>query len=244
MVKPLLERSRGCALLLALGVALAWSSAVPAEELEPFVASYEWLWHGMTVAVSTLELRRQDENWLYSSRSEPRGIGRMFSERPTQASLIRLTATGAQPLSYRADDGTPSTERDADVHFDWARGRVTGVYEDTPVDLPTRAGLQDDMSVQIALMVELLQGRTPGQLALLDRNAIREYSYTADGKETLATALGAVPTLIYKSHKAGSPRVTRFWCAPGYGFIPMRVEQKRIDEVEWTMRIRSLKRNP
>ncbi|HEY3784995.1 MAG TPA: DUF3108 domain-containing protein [Steroidobacteraceae bacterium] len=222
--------------------ALGWHSALAAE-LEPFEASYAWAWHGMTVAVSTLDLEHREDIWVYRSRSEPRGIGRMFSERPAQESILRVTAAGTQPLSYKADDGTSSTARDVDVRFDWAHGHVAGVYEDTPVDMPTRPGLQDDLSVQIALMVDLLRGRPPAEVLLLDRDAVREYSYTREGEETLETPLGRVATVIYQSHKRNSPRVTRFWCAPAHGYIPVRVQQLRLGEVQWTMRIQSLRRN-
>ncbi|MBV8784741.1 MAG: DUF3108 domain-containing protein, partial [Gammaproteobacteria bacterium] len=56
------------------------------------------------------------------------------------------------------------------------------------------------------------------------------------------TPMGAVPTIIYRSERANSPRVTRFWCAPQRGFVPLRVEQKRGDDVQWTMQITALKR--
>ena len=57
---------------------------------KPFEASYNWIWHGMTVAVSTLQLEHQEGNkWVYRSKSEPRGIGRLFSERPIQESVLR-----------------------------------------------------------------------------------------------------------------------------------------------------------
>lgn len=225
-----------------LWMALALQQTAAADELRPFEATYAWSWHGMVVAVSTLKLERQSSLWVYRSRSEPRGIGRMFSERPTQESVIRVSDSGVQPLSYKADDGTPSTRRDVDVQFDWQQGRVTGVYEDTKVDMPTGPGLQDDLSVQIALMVELLRGHSPDHLALLDRNTVREYHYERESEQELSTALGEVATVVYSSHKQNSPRVTRFWCAPSHGYIPMRVEQKRKDDVEWTMQIQSLKR--
>ncbi|MGH8139074.1 MAG: DUF3108 domain-containing protein [Steroidobacteraceae bacterium] len=221
--------------------ALVWNKAV-ADELAPFEASYVWIWHGMTVALSTVKLERQDDTWVYRSKSEPRGIGRMLSERPTQESVLRVTEAGTQPMSYKADDGTSSTKRDVDVRFDWVHGRVTGVYEDVPIDMPVRPGLQDDLSVQIALMVELLRGRSPETFRLLDKSAVREYRYTREGEETMSTPLGAVSTIVYRSQKQGSPRVTRFWCAPSRGYIPMRVEQKRKDEVEWSMQIQTLKR--
>jgi hypothetical protein len=48
---------------------------------------------------------------------------------------------------------------------------------------------------------------------------------------------------VYRSQKTGSPRVTRFWCAPSRGYIPMRVEQKKGDDVQWTMQVQSVKRD-
>src|SRR5215469_9959959 len=150
---------------------LAISGSAAADELRPFQATYTWVWRGLTVAESKLQLQRQDDTWIYQSRSEPRGIGRVMSERPVQRSLMRVTEAGVQSLSYNADDGTSSTKRDANVTFDWTAGRVTGVYEDKKVDMALMPGVQDDLSVQIAMMVELLRGRTPEQFLLLDGNS-------------------------------------------------------------------------
>ena len=241
-------RTRHARLPLQVGVILLALSGLisvrssNAEELAPFEASYNWIWHGMTVAFSTVKLERRDDTWVYRSRSDPRGIGRMLSERPVQESIIRVTAEGTRPLSYKADDGTSATKRDADVKFDWEHGRITGVYEDTRLDMPLQPGIQDDLSVQIALMVELLHGRTPDRFLILDKNTAREYRYSRDGEETLDTPFGAVQTIVYRSQKQGSPRTTRFWCAPSRGYIPIRVEQKRGDDVQWTMQIQDLKR--
>jgi hypothetical protein len=234
---------RAVSVFLAL-LALLSSTPVLADELHPFEASYKWVWHGMTVAISTLRLERQEDNkWVYRSKSEPRGLGRMFSERPIQESVLQVTQDGVHPLSYKADDGTSATKRDANVQFDWEHKRVTGVYEDAKVDMPLPPGIQDDLSVQIALMVDLLRGHAPDKLLLINGNSTREYRYSRDGEETLKTPLGDIPTVIYRSEKQNSPRVTRFWCAPSLGYIPLRVQQKRKDDVEWTLEVQSVKRD-
>ena len=247
------ENEKLLARLLALGLcsfALATSQLASADELKPFEASYAWIWHGMNVAVSRLKLEQTahapdagaGDTWLYSSHSEPRGIGRVFAERPTQQSTMRVSDKGVQPLHYKADDGTSSSKRDSDLQFDWEHNRVTGVYEDAKVDMPLQPGTQDDLSVQVALIVELLAGRMPSQFLLVDQNSVREYQYTREGEESLSTPLGKVDTIIYRSQKKGSPRVTRFWCAPQQGYIPVRVEQKKGDEVQWAMQLESVKR--
>jgi hypothetical protein len=233
----------GCCCSLALGATASVASA--ADELKPFEASYNWIWHGMTVATSTLHLEHQEGNkWVYRSKSEPRGMGRLFSERPIQESVLEVTDAGVRPLTYKADDGTSATKRDADVQYDWEHNRVSGVNENAKVDMAMPPGIQDDLSVQIALMVELLRGHTPDKFSLLSGNSVREYRYARDGQETLKTPAGTIETVIYRSEKQYSPRVTRFWCAPSLGYIPLRVEQKRKDDVEWTMQVQSVKREP
>jgi Protein of unknown function (DUF3108) len=227
--------------LLGLAALLA-AKLVFADEIKPFEASYNWIWHGMTVAFSTVQLEQQGDLWIYRSHSEPRGIGRVFTERPAQESVLRVTAAGVQPQTYKADDGTSSTRRDVDVRYDWEGDRVTGIYEDTKIDMPLQPGIQDDLSIQIALMVELLRGHRPDRFVLLDRDTVREYHYVREGEERVATPVGSIQTVIYRSEKQGSPRVTRFWCAPSRGYIPVRVEQKRQDNIEWSMQIKSLRR--
>lgn len=231
----------GAILLMA---AASWMSVAAADELRPFEVSYTWHYHGLTVAVSTLKLEQRDaQTWVYTSSSLPRGIGHLFPERPKMESVMRITAAGVQPLSYHATAGTSSTRRDINVKFDWQHNRVTGVYEDTKIDMPLPPGTQDDLSVQIALMVDLLRGQTPNTFLLLDKKGARKHYYTRENAEVIDTKIGPVPTIVYRSVAEYSPRATRFWCAPDRGYIPMKVQQKKGDSVEWTMLLESFKRD-
>jgi hypothetical protein len=161
--------------------------------------------------------------------------------RPTLESVFRIGSDGIQPLHYRAIDGTAANGRGADVTFDWDASHASGTYEDVKVDLPLKPGVQDDLSVQIALIYALRQGHAPSSLSMIDKNSVRDYSYRQEGPATITTPFGSIETVIYASHHEGSPRTTRFWCAPSKGYIPLRVEQKRLDEIEWTMAVETLK---
>ena len=227
--------------LAAFGCAAALAHA---DELRPYQATYNGIWHGMTVAVSNLRLEHSgDENWTYTSKSEPRGLGRMAAGvfPPLQVSVVRVTGNGVLPQSYRSEGGDAA--RSVDLNYDWHSQRVTGTYEGTPVDLPLTPQIQDDASVQLALMAELVAGRTPPSLELIDKNSVREYKFTREGAATVPTPMGAIATIVYRAQKAYSPRVTRFWCAPERGYIPMKVEQTKGSDVQWTLTIQSLTRN-
>ena len=234
-------RSRRALLLLTLAAA-AVTSAARADELKPYQATYAGIWHGMTVAISHLELEHTGDTWTTSSSSSPRGIGRLAAGifPPRQVSVVRVTAAGVEPQSFRSEGG--DREKSTDLVYDWRTARVTGLYEGAKVDQPLAPGVQDDGSVQLALIVELLAGRTPRSFRMIDRNGTREYQFARDGAATLQTPMGAIPTVVYRAQKAGSPRITRFWCAPERGYVPMKVEQTRGDDVQWTMEIESLTR--
>jgi hypothetical protein len=227
--------------LAALGVACTAVSA--AAELKPYEASYNGIWHGMTVAASTLTLAHTGDTWTYTSRSEPRGLGRMASGvfPPLQVSVVKVTDSGVLAQSFRSEGGEAA--KAVNLKYDWQSGTVTGSYEGTAVDLPLTPQVQDDGSVQLSLMTELIAGRTPAGLKLIDKNSVRDYTFTREGEASLTTAMGPVATVIYRAQKAYSPRVTRFWCAPAQGYIPMKVEQTKGDDVQWTLQIQSLKRD-
>jgi Protein of unknown function (DUF3108) len=240
-----LSEASGCARWLAAGVAATLLSATgtaAAQELKPYTATYNGIWKGMTVAVSTLKLEQTGDTWTFSSRSEPRGIGRVASGvfPPLQVSVVRVTDQGVQPQSFKSSGG--DADKSIELNYDWQTHKVRGVYEGTMVDLPLTPQVQDDGSVQLALMVELLAGRTPPTVQLIDKNDVREYEFSRDGEATVTTPIGNVRTVVFKSQKKYSPRITRFWCAPDRGYVPMQVQQKKGDDVQWTLQIQSLSR--
>lgn len=234
------HRRGACA--IALVALLLASARARADELKPYQATYHGIWHGMTVAVSQLQLEKSGDTWTYTSKSEGRGLGKLVSGfSPDQTSVVKAAPDGGiQPQSYRSGGG--DAKHSIELKYDWQAKRLTGNYEGTAVDLPLTAGMQDDASVQLALMAALLAGHPPDKFQLIDKNSVREYRFARDGEASLKTPLGAVATVVYRAQKKNSPRITRFWCAPDKGYVPMKVEQTRGDDVQWTLLIEKLQR--
>jgi hypothetical protein len=228
---------------LIAALLLGTTGAGAADELRPYTATYDGIWHGMTVAVSSLKLEHTGDTWTSSSRSEARGVGKVASGvfPPLQVSVVRVTDQGVMPQSFKSSGGDPN--KMVVLNYDWQLHTVTGVYEGTEVRLPLTPQVQDDGSVQLGLMVALLAGRTPPTVQLIDKNSVREYEFTRDGEATIKTAIGDVHTIVFKAQKKYSPRITRFWCAPDRGYIPMKVQQTKGDDVQWTLEIQRLTRD-
>lgn len=215
-----------------------------AESLQPFHARYGIIWRGFNAGTTELELKRDaGDQFVYVSRANARGLFRaFFSDEITQTSWFSLVENRVRPLRYRADDGSDDTERDITLEFDWPANRARGTAEDKPVDVALEPGAQDAMSIQMALMRDLLAGNKPSKYRLFDKDKIKEYTYTLEGEARVTTALGELDTVIYRAQRAGSKRVTRMWYAPSLGFVGVRGEQLRDGKREWQMEIRSLDR--
>lgn len=215
--------------------------AAPVAPLTPFKAVFGVTWRGMNAGTASLELERLNgSRWRYTSRNMARGLFRIaFPDEITQTSEFALNGS-VRPLQFRGDDGSGDTSRDVRLDFDWNAQRVTGVAEDRKVDLALRPDLQDPMSVQIALMVELAAGRTPSDYWILDKDRIKDYEYRAEGRARLRTAAGEFDTVIWSSRRPGSDRVTRVWYAPARGYAPVRAERLRGGRIEFAMTLKSL----
>ena len=225
-------------------------AAAPAAEpsaaaaLTPFAVTYEVVFRGMNAGSRSLELTRENNGqWRYVSRNNARGIFRLaLPGEIRQTSVFTIDDGGIKPLHYLADDGTKSTAKDIQLDFDWAGGKIRGVAEERRVELALPEGLQDGMSVQIALMHALLRGESPRGFSLIDKDAIKEYLYAAEPPVRLRTVAGELDTAVWSSRRPNSNRITRVWYAPSLGYLPVQAERRKGDTVEWSMRLKTWRR--
>lgn len=223
---------------------VASAPAMAGQGLTPFEATFNVSWRGMSAGTAQLSLRKVDaSHWAYDSRNVARGVFRVaVPDAINQSSEFTVRDERILPLHFRTDAGGEQSKRDVDVRFDWSAGRATGTAEGKPVDVALQPGLQDSLSVQIALIHELEAGRTPSSFTLLDGDEIKDYEYARDGEEELQTALGPQRTIRFRSRRPNSDRSTLFWCAPQLGHLPVKVERQRGSKVEWSMSIATLER--
>jgi len=228
--------------LLALaGTGFASAAECP----QPFRATFAVEWHGWSAGTSTLELTRKSATeYTYQSSNAAHGLFRIaLPDTITQISTFTIENGAVIPSTYVGDDGSSDTSRDVSLKFDWAARQVTGIAEDKPVNQPIEPGVQDSLSVQIALMCALAEGHSPTSFRLIDKDEVKEYQYRHEGSATLETSIGKLETVIYTSQRTGANRLTRLWIAPSLGYLPVRAEQERKGKRELQLQIRALDRS-
>lgn len=218
----------------------AQGEAVPAPApaalapLEPYTARFAVEYRGLGVGTSEMSLRQEapagtgggEPRFTFTTRSTPKGLATLVVPGVVvQRTTFAVDAGGLRPLSYSMDDGSKRTGRDVRLAFDWERHRVSGVAEDQRVDLPLAAGTQDALTLGLQVKWLLMQQRTPGTMVMVEKDKAKEYRYVFERRERLETALGPVDTVVWRSERPGSNRVTRTWYAPSMAYLPVRAEQ-------------------
>lgn len=226
---------------IMLGLAAQSSGAPVGDEpgIAPFVAHYQADWKGISVGTSDLQLAQGAEpgHYLYTWTITARGIFRIaHHDDLVQKSWLSMIGNHVRPDKYVGQEGSSMVE----IDFDWQNKRATGASETKPVDLPLKEGVQDVMSIQVEVMLDLKNGTLPKTFQIIDKDQLKEFIYTLEGKARIRTEIGQLDTLVVTSQRAGNNRILRMWFAPSLGFAPVQAERTRDGKLEIAMRLKSL----
>jgi hypothetical protein len=226
------------ALLGLAPIAVATEGDPP--DLKPFKARYQATFRGISGGQIENGLRpgTRPGQWLYETRAFPNLLGRVaVSPHAAERGVMEITAAGVRPLSFDFNDGKADLAKDVHFAFDWSAGRVKGVAQGNPFDLPVNPGTQDTASVQAAMIVELLAGRAPQGFTILTGRRLRDYRYWSEGRATVVTPYGQFDTVVWANQRAGSDRIVKAWHAPALGYVPVQAVQFRKGQLETQLRL-------
>lgn len=215
------------------------------QTLQPYKARYQVTFRGLSGGQIESSLSRGTAagQWLYETRAFPSLIGRVaVSPHARERSTMQITPSGVRPLTFDFNDGSEGTTKDVRFTFDWTAGRVRGEAAGTPFDLALLPGTQDTASVQAAMIIDLLAGRSPAGFPILTGSKLREYRYWPEGKATVMTPFGQFETVVWANQRDGSTRVTKVWHAPALGYVPVQAIQYRKGQAETQMKLLALTR--
>jgi hypothetical protein len=228
-------------LLLSGHRAVSQPQAAVDAGIAPFSAHYLADWKSITVGTSDLELKRDSEpgRYVYTWTITARGIFRIaYSDALTQTSWFSIVDDHVRPLRYQGVQGSSRLNLD----FDWQNARARGESDKKPIDLALKDGMQDIMSIQVEVMLDLKNGKLPPTFQIIEKDESKDFVYTEEGTAKLRTDIGLLDTIIVSSHRTGNNRILRMWFAPALGFVPVQAERTREGKLEFAMRIKTLQR--
>lgn len=213
--------------LLVLATTLLSSLSLAVETLVPHTAEYKIKISVLGGRLNTAFARTPD-GYMAHSTIKPTGMARLIARGTiAENSVFANYGDGLRPSEFHSVDTLSRGGEIVDFAFDWQQTEVTGVIngEDFQADLD--GIVHDRISLQYALMYDLLNGGHRDSYSLQDAEKLKLLSVSSLGDKIVKVPFGTFETIGIQHRAGNSSRVTTLWCAKELDYLPVKIEQHR-----------------
>ncbi len=193
-----------------------------------FTAHYSVRIGGMESGRTMLSLSRVGEHeYLYRQTSKATGVAALFSsDSAEQSSRWRYSGGGIRPLEFRSRRAKGDDDDNAHLFFDWRSLRVEnrGAGDHWRIAMPE--GTLDSLSMQLAMVLGLREGRDSLSLPVAVRGRIKTYRFEKTGEEPVELAGGSYHA-IRMARTDDKEDKSWFWFAPALDYMLVRFVKKK-----------------
>jgi len=235
MAKPVLTFSiiGACWLLLA---GFAAQADKPASLPQTIPADYDATYlvekHATQIARLSYQLRTRGKQTEFTTRAEVSGFAALLRDDSATERSVLMNASPPRLLSYRYRQTGSKKNRNTQFHIDWhgETGQVQGNYAGTAFSETVQGAVWDPLSVQLALMRDLAMKQPPFRYQVIHHGALKQYDFEALADDTLE-----IDEVFYDAvvlQRKHNNRLTRFWLAKDYQYIPLQIENYKNGELD------------
>lgn len=212
---------------------------------ENFSAHFSLKTRGTLVGKTEWSLINKNGNeFVYKSQSKAVGIARLITnDHVVESSIWKRQKQGLVPHTYQYNRSGGKKEKQVTVEFDWTKSVARNTAKGKTWTMSIPEGTLDKLSYIIVMMYDLNAGRRDLQYQIADGGKLKLYHFKVIGEESLETIFGNLATLVIKRIR-DDKRQTTYWCAPGYSYLPVKVEHREKDGAVITLLIESVQGIP
>ncbi len=223
--------------LVTILIAVIFAARVSAAaELTPHTAQYKVKISVVSGQLNT-ELQKTDSAYVAHHVLKPTGLSRLITRGSMDVtSEFSSESDRIMPARFRSVD-TIRDDPDIDLSFDWATNKATGTVGEDKVSLPLEGVAYDNVSIQYALMHDLLNGGQSDRYVLFDIDELRTADVSIAGEKEIKTKAGTFKAIGIRHQKEGSSRITTLWCAKELGYLPVVIEQHKNGKLKFRAKL-------
>jgi hypothetical protein len=203
--------------LLATTLSLGLIATGFAQTLTPFTANYEVKFHGINVGKSTrqLKINKKGQYTFVDHIWSTFVFTDLDSLQQTQGTYHNNLI---QPTQYASTYKNGDKSKKSTAQFNLKTQQASGTYKNKPFKLKISTGIQDSLSYQLQMRINLLEHK-PLSFKLVNQDEINTYTFKVVGNEMLDTPMGKLATLKLTRSNSGKNRSTTFWLAKKYNYL-------------------------
>jgi hypothetical protein len=181
----------------------------------------------------TTELRETPVGYSANHVIRPTGLSRVISRGTlSERSEFVVVSEGVRPRTYTSQDTISREKTDASIHFDWDTGEARGMVNGEDVVSVMDSIAHDRVSIQYQLMHDLLSSRSGSDYTMFEIDRLRPITVSNIGSRTVKVRAGEFDVIGIQHQAEGSKRRTTLWVAKELDYLPVVIEQHRLDKLK------------
>ncbi|MDH3276153.1 MAG: DUF3108 domain-containing protein, partial [Gammaproteobacteria bacterium] len=215
------HRSLYCWITSLLVAGLFVGAVQASGELTPHTAEYRIKISVVGGRLGT-ELKSTDSGYIARHFVEPTGMSKIIAHGDiTEVSEFAAGDDGIYPIAYQTNDTIDKDDPRADIRFDWNTFEASGTVNDEEFHASLDRLRQDRVSIQYALMHDLLNDQLSAQYYLFEADKIKTLNVRSIGTRQIEVPAGTFTAVGIQHQAENSSRVTTLWCAEELGYLPV-----------------------
>ena len=221
-----------CLLLTDVNAHADKPAALPVSAPADYEASYLVEKYNTQVARLSYRLQHKGEQLVFTTQAKVTGFAALFRDDSATERSVLMNASPPRLLSYQYRQSGGKKNRNTQLNVNWRgdTGLVQGDYAGAAFTETVQGAVWDPLSVQLALMRDMVTKQPPFHYQVIHHGQLKQYDFEPLANDTLEiNEVFYDAVVLQRKH---NNRLTRFWLAKDYQYIPLQIETYKNGELD------------
>lgn len=191
-----------------------------AKTIQPSSADYSFTVEDKYKGSATRTLSKSGNVWKYNVKARVAGIASA-----SQSSVFTIVGNKVTPTQASTTYKLLGFGRTHKLSFNPSKNQVVSNYKGKNTNLTMAQQAFDDLSLEVQIRQDLLNGKFSGNYYMAKKNKIEKTPFKKSGNTKITVPAGSFDTVRVDRIHDDNSRSTSFWLAPSLDYLPVKVSQ-------------------
>lgn len=207
--------------IAAIGaLSMTASTLASAKVVQPSSANYNFTVEDKYKGTATRTLSKSGSTWKYDVRARVAGVASA-----SQSSTFTLSGNNVTPAQASTTYKLFGIGRTHNLNYNSGKKQVASTYRGKTVNLNMAQQAFDDLSLEVQIRQDLLNGKFSGNYYMARKDKIEKTPFKRSGNTKVTVPAGTFDTVRVDRVHDDNSRSTSFWLAPSLDYLPVKVMQ-------------------
>ena len=191
-----------------------------AKTITPSSANYSFTVEDKYKGTATRNLSQSGNVWKYDVNARVAGVATA-----SQKSAFVINGNSVAPTQASTTYKLFGIGNTHNLSFNAGNKKVASTYKGKTVNLNMAQQAFDDLSLEVQIRQDLLNGKFSGNYYMAKKDKIEKTPFKNSGKTKITVPAGTFDTVRVDRVHDDNSRSTSFWLAPSLDYLPVKVSQ-------------------